>query len=116
MLRSLIKYALRTITRRLGYSFLNILGMTLAITSALYLILYVSDELSFDRNHENAGRIYRVQSHITEPDDEFTWIVAQIPFVFIWTFLLLLIPTFLTVSYHSYRAANANPADSIHEE
>jgi len=80
MFKSLVKNAFRNITNKVGYSFLNILGMTLGITSALFLILYVSDELSFDRYHENADRIYRVQSHITETDDEFTWIVAQIPF------------------------------------
>lgn len=80
MFKSLVKNALRNITNKFGYSFLNILGMTLGITSALFLILYVTDELSFDQYHENADRIYRVQSHITETDDEFTWIVAQIPF------------------------------------
>ena len=80
MFKNLVKSAFRNITNKFGYSFLNILGMTLGITSALFLILYVTDELSFDQYHENAQRIYRVQSHITEPDDEFTWIVAQIPF------------------------------------
>lgn len=80
MFKSLLKNAFRNITHKFGYSFLNILGMTLGIAAALFLILYVSDELSFDRYHEHADRIYRVQSHITEPDDEFTWIVAQIPF------------------------------------
>ncbi len=80
MFRSLVKNAFRHITHKFGYSFLNILGMTLGIGSALFLILYVTDELSFDRYHEHADRIYRVQSHITETDDEFTWIVAQIPF------------------------------------
>jgi putative ABC transport system permease protein len=80
MFRSLVKSAFRNITHKFTYSFLNILGMTLGITAALFLILYVSDELSFDRYHEHADRIYRVQSHITETDDEFTWIVAQIPF------------------------------------
>ena len=80
MFKSLVKNAFRNITNKFGYSFLNILGMTLGITSALFLILYVSDELSFDRYHEHGDRIYRVQSHITETDDEFTWIVAQIPF------------------------------------
>ena len=80
MFKSLVKNAFRNITHKFGYSFLNILGMTLGITSALFLILYVSDELSFDRYHEHGERIYRVQSHITETDDEFTWIVAQIPF------------------------------------
>jgi putative ABC transport system permease protein len=80
MFKSLIKNAFRNITNKFAYSFLNVLGMTLGITSALFLILYVSDELSFDQYHENGDRIYRVQSHITETDDEFTWIVAQIPF------------------------------------
>jgi len=80
MFRSLVKSAFRNITHKFAYSFLNILGMTLGMTAALFLILYVSDELSFDRYHEHANRMYRVQSHITETDDEFTWIVAQIPF------------------------------------
>lgn len=80
MFNNLVKSAFRNITNKFGYSFLNILGMTLGITSALFLILYVSDELSFDQYHEYADRIFRVQSHITETDDEFTWIVAQIPF------------------------------------
>jgi putative ABC transport system permease protein len=36
--------------------------------------------VSYDRYHVNADRIYRVSSKITEPDDQFTWIVAQLPF------------------------------------
>ena len=38
------------------------------------------------------------------------------PVIFVWTILLILIPTALTVSYQSYRAATANPADSIYQE
>jgi len=45
MFRDLIKSAFRNIANKFGYSFLNILGMTPGITSALFLILYVSDEL-----------------------------------------------------------------------
>ncbi len=80
MLKNLIKTAVRHIIKHLGYSILNILGLTLGFTSALFLIIYVSDEISYDRYHEKADRIYRVSSKITEPDDQFTWIVAQIPF------------------------------------
>jgi len=80
MLKSLLKSALRNIRKSLLYSLINVFGLTLGITSALFLIVYVTDELSYDRYHENADRIYRVQSHITEPDDEFTWLVAQVPF------------------------------------
>ena len=80
MLKNLFKTAFRHITKHFGFSILNILGLTIGITSALFLIIYVSDEVSYDRFHENADRIYRVSSKITEPDDQFTWIFAQIPF------------------------------------
>ncbi len=80
MLRNLLKTAWRNIRKSFLYSLLNILGLSLAITGALFLIIYVTDEMSYDRYHDKAGRIYRVQSHIKETDDEFTWIYAQIPF------------------------------------
>ncbi len=80
MFANLIKSTLRYIFRHFGYSLLNIAGLTLGITSALFLIVYAANEISYDRYHEKADRIYRVSSTITEPDDEFTWIVAQIPF------------------------------------
>jgi len=80
MLKNLIKTAIRNIFKDFGYSSLNILGLTLGITSALFLIIYISDEVSYDRHHENADRIYRVSSHIIETDEDFTWNVAQIPF------------------------------------
>lgn len=79
MIKNLLKTAIRHIRKHSGYSLLNILGLTLGITSALFLIIYVSDELSYDRYHENAERIYRVSSKITETDDQFTWNVAQVP-------------------------------------
>ena len=80
MIKNLLKTAVRHIRKHSGYSLLNVLGLTLGITCALFLIIYVSDEVSYDRYHENAKRIYRVSSKITEPDDQFTWNVAQIPF------------------------------------
>ncbi len=80
MIQNLIKTAIRNILKDFGYSSLNIIGLTLGITSALFLIIYAYDEISYDRYHKKADRIYRVASHIKETDDEFTWIVAQIPF------------------------------------
>jgi putative ABC transport system permease protein len=38
------------------------------------------------------------------------------PLIFLWTILLILIPTAITVSYQSFKAATANPADSIYQE
>lgn len=79
MLRNLFKTAIRHIRKHIGYSLLNVLGLTLGISSALFLVIYISDEISYDRFHKNADRIYRVSSKITETDDQFTWNVAQIP-------------------------------------
>lgn len=80
MIKNIIKTAIRHILKYFEYSFLNILGLTLGITSSLFLVIYVADEISYDRYHEKADRIYRVSSTISEPDDQFTWLVAQIPF------------------------------------
>jgi len=57
MLKNLFKTAFRHMLKHSGYSILNILGLTLGISSALFLIIYVADEFSYDRYHENADRI-----------------------------------------------------------
>ena len=80
MIKNIIKTAIRHIWKYFGYSFLNIIGLTLGITSSLFLVIYVFDEVSYDSYHEKADCIYRVSSTITERDDQFTWVVAQIPF------------------------------------
>ena len=58
---------------------LNILGLAIGITSSLFLLLYVMDELSYDLHHKKAEKIYRLNSHITEPSKSFIWNVAQQP-------------------------------------
>ena len=79
MLRSLILVALRNIRRDVTYSLINIIGLTIGITGSLILILYVFDDLSYDRYHEKSDRIYRISSRISEPDDAFNWAVTQVP-------------------------------------
>jgi putative ABC transport system permease protein len=79
MLKNLLTIALRNIFKDKTYSAINILGLTIGITCSMFLFLYILDELSFDRYHKNADNIYRVVSNIKEPDNAFTWAVAQIP-------------------------------------
>jgi putative ABC transport system permease protein len=79
MFTSTFKIALRNLLRDISYSLINILGLTIGITGSLFLILYVYDDLSFDRYNEKADRIYRISSKITEPDDAFNWAVTQVP-------------------------------------
>lgn len=79
MLRNYLKIAWRNIRRDTFYSLINILGLTIGITCSILLLLYVTDELSYDRYHANAGQIYRVVSFIKEPDKTNRWVSTQAP-------------------------------------
>ena len=60
----MIKYYLKTIIRNLirnkFYSVVNIIGLSIGITACILIMLYVQNELSYDKFHEKADRIYRV--------------------------------------------------------
>ncbi len=60
MLRNYLTIALRTLRQQQVYSLINVAGLSLSVTSALLLFLYVTDELRYDRYHAHADRIYRV--------------------------------------------------------
>ena len=55
-----LSVALRNLIRQPGYSSINILGLAIGITCCMLILLYVQHELSYDRFHEKADRIYRV--------------------------------------------------------
>ncbi len=60
MLKSYFKVAWRTLRKNKLYSFINLAGLTVGITSCILIGLYVSDELSYDNFNKNAERIVRV--------------------------------------------------------
>ena len=63
MITNYLKVALRNIFKHKFFSAINILGMTVGITACLLIILYIKDELSYDRFHAQADRIYVVGLH-----------------------------------------------------
>lgn len=62
MFKNYLKIALRNIRKHKGYSFINIAGLAIGVAACLLLVLWVQDELSFDRYHEKADQVYRVVS------------------------------------------------------
>lgn len=46
--------------RQKGYSLINITGLSVGIAATLLILIYVADELSYDKFHRDAGRIYRI--------------------------------------------------------
>ena len=63
MFRNYLKVALRNIIRHKGYTFLNIFGLAIGMACCILIGLWVLDELNYDRFHENASSICRVESN-----------------------------------------------------
>jgi putative ABC transport system permease protein len=63
MIKSYFKTGWRSLLRSKLHSALNITGLTFGIVCFLLISLYVFDELTFDQQHTNAERIYRVVEH-----------------------------------------------------
>ena len=69
MFKNYIKVTLRTLKRKKVYSFLNITGLALGMTSSFILMLWVYDEWSFDRFHENTNEIFRIYKIVENGDN-----------------------------------------------
>lgn len=63
MFKNYIKIALRNIIKQKGFTFINILGLTTGITASILMILFVFNELSYDKFNTKADRIYRLYVH-----------------------------------------------------
>ena len=62
MIKNYFKIAFRNLARNKVYSFINIAGLSLGLACAMLIILYVKDEVSYDRFHTERNHIYRVVS------------------------------------------------------
>lgn len=60
MVKNYLKIALRFMLRQKGFSIINIAGLTIGITCSLLIVLYIYDELRYDKFHHDAERIYRL--------------------------------------------------------
>jgi putative ABC transport system permease protein len=59
MLYNYLKITLRNLMRHKSFSIINLAGLTLGLVTFLAISLYIVDEFSFDRHHENRDHIYR---------------------------------------------------------
>ena len=59
MLKSYLKATLRNIKKQKVYSIINITGLAVGIACCLLILLFVRDELSFEKFHVKADKIYR---------------------------------------------------------
>jgi putative ABC transport system permease protein len=61
MIKNYLKVTLRNMVRHKGYAFLNIVGLALGLAGAILISLWVLDELNFNRFHQKAASLYKVE-------------------------------------------------------
>lgn len=68
MLKNYLKIALRNLLRQKAFSFINIAGLAIGMACSILILLWVQDELSYDRFHAKGDNIYRVTSILADLD------------------------------------------------
>jgi putative ABC transport system permease protein len=68
MFRNFIKIAFRSLLKQKVYSAINIVGLAVSITSCLLIVLYVKNELSYDKFNTKADNIYKMVLERKYPD------------------------------------------------
>ncbi len=69
MISAYLKIALRNLRSHKGYTFITVAGLVVGFICCLLIALWVWDELSYDRFHPDADRIYRVIAERGKSDD-----------------------------------------------
>ena len=71
MFKNYFKTACRNLARNKVYSFINIAGLSLGLGCAMLIMLYVNDEVSYDRFHKNVSQIYRIDKETPKDNGDF---------------------------------------------
>ncbi len=79
MIRNYLISAIRNIYKNRFYSILNILGLTIGMSTFIFLILYIGDEMSYDKYHDKADRIYRIESNFTIAGKNEMFAIVPVP-------------------------------------
>lgn len=79
MFKNYLTIALRSLAKHRFYSFVNVAGLATGVAACLVIVLFIRNELSYDRHHENANRIYRVNGEIKFGNTHYKLAVSPAP-------------------------------------
>jgi len=79
MFKNYLKVALRNLWKSKGFSAINIIGLASGLAVCLLIILYVVDELSYDRYNKQAENIYRIEADLSFNGTRFNSAVTPEP-------------------------------------
>ncbi len=77
LFKNYVKIALRNLCHHKEYSLINVTGLAIGMACCLLIGLYIEDELSFDRYHEKAEQIYRLEPTVRMNDQETYFAVSS---------------------------------------
>ncbi len=73
MFNNYLKITFRNLVKHKGFSAINIFGLAVGIAACMIISLWVQNELSYDRFHDKADRIFRVEREITRDEIDGRW-------------------------------------------
>jgi putative ABC transport system permease protein len=73
MFKNYFKIAWRNLIKNKVYSFINILGLSMGMAVAILIGLWIYNELSFNKNFDNYGRIAQVEQNLVNNNEVNTW-------------------------------------------
>lgn len=79
MLKNYILVGIRNLYRSKFYSFINIAGLSVGITCSILILLWVSDETSFDTFHPKANRLYQLWVNASYDNKISSWRSVPLP-------------------------------------
>jgi len=73
MIKNYLKTARQSLLKNKFYSIINISGLAIGLSAGIMLLLWVQNELSYDRFNKNYPQIYNLSSHFTSNGAQRTW-------------------------------------------
>jgi putative ABC transport system permease protein len=73
MLQNYIKTAFRSLSKNRLYATLNIVGLAVGLSAGILVLLWITDELRYDRFHTNLSRIHGILQHQTQGGVKYTF-------------------------------------------
>src|SRR5262245_16356749 len=73
MLKNYLKVAFRNARRQKGYAFINVAGLSIGLACSFFILLWVTNEISYDRFHKDGDQIYQAWRQLTTAGQIDTW-------------------------------------------
>lgn len=80
MIKSYLLIAWRNLVKNLAFSIINISGMTISLASCILILLFIWDELSYDRHHPDGDRTFRIYNVVDNSGFESSIPIVPYPY------------------------------------